>query len=112
MQAAPSLLANASPSGARRPAITILAPSATKTSAVRSPMPLVAPVITATLPSSRPMSFSWFDAGFEYIPGLPEQRKPGLPCHDRRGEPKCVLCPSLCDLRPPIVPWLDLILDS
>src|SRR6266404_5251587 len=55
----PSFLANASPSGARRPAMTILAPSATKTSAVRKPMPLVAPVITATLPSSRPISFSF-----------------------------------------------------
>jgi hypothetical protein len=40
--------------------MTILAPSATKTSAVRKPMPLVAPVITATLPSSRPMSISPF----------------------------------------------------
>jgi hypothetical protein len=40
--------------------MTILAPSATKISAVRQPMPLVAPVITATLPSSLPMSFSWF----------------------------------------------------
>ena len=54
-QAAPSCFASASPSGMRRPAITILAPSATKTSAVRNPMPLVAPVITATLPSSLPI---------------------------------------------------------
>jgi hypothetical protein len=41
---------------ARRPATTIFAPSATKISAVRNPIPLVAPVITATLPSNRPMS--------------------------------------------------------
>lgn len=46
--------------GLRRPAITILAPSATKTSAVRNPIPLVAPVITATLPSSLPMECSCF----------------------------------------------------
>src|SRR6185295_8522936 len=58
MQAAPSFLASASPSGARRPAITIFAPCSTKISAVLSPMPLVAPVMTATLPFSRPMSFS------------------------------------------------------
>ena len=51
----PSRRASASPSGARRPAMTTLAPSATKTSAVRNPMPLVAPVITATLPSNRPI---------------------------------------------------------
>src|SRR3954454_13448215 len=54
--AAPSLAASASPSGARRPAMTTLAPSATKISAVRNPMPLVAPVITATLPSNRAIS--------------------------------------------------------
>ena len=41
--------------------MTILAPSATKISAVRRPMPLVAPVITATLPSSRPMLVLLFD---------------------------------------------------
>src|SRR5205823_5326326 len=57
-QVAPSFLASASPSGARRPAITIFAPSATNSSAVCSPMPLVAPVITATFPSSRPTSSS------------------------------------------------------
>ncbi len=56
MQFVPSFLASASPSGARRPAITIFAPSATNSSAVCNPMPLVAPVITATLPSSRPIS--------------------------------------------------------
>ena len=56
MQAAPSFFASASPSGMRRPAMTTFAPSATNISAVRSPMPLVAPVMTATLPSSRPMS--------------------------------------------------------
>src|SRR3984957_7951063 len=60
MQLLPSFFASASPSGTRRPAMTILAPSATNISAVRRPMPLVAPVITATLPSSRPMSFSSF----------------------------------------------------
>src|SRR3984893_1000109 len=77
MQAAPSLPASASPSGARRPAMTILAPSATKTSAVRKPMPLVAPVITATLLSNRPILFSCFcDTGFEYISGPAEQHKP------------------------------------
>src|SRR5581483_11663212 len=37
--------------------MTIFAPSATKISAVRYPMPLVAPVITATLPSSFPICF-------------------------------------------------------
>ena len=58
-QLAPSFLASASPSGARRPAITIFAPSATKISAVRNPMPLVAPVMTAILPFSRPMSLSF-----------------------------------------------------
>src|SRR6185312_13187057 len=56
MQLPPSFFASASPSRTRRPAMTILAPSATKNSAVRRPMPLVAPVITPTLPSSRPMS--------------------------------------------------------
>jgi hypothetical protein len=61
MHAGPSFLASASPSGARRPAMTIFAPSATKISAVRSPIPLVAPVITATLPSNRPMSLSFQD---------------------------------------------------
>jgi hypothetical protein len=57
--------------------MTILAPSATNTSAVRRPMPLVAPVMTATLPLSRPISFSWFlsDVEQNYIPGLREQRK-------------------------------------
>jgi hypothetical protein len=34
------------------------APSATNTSAVRRPMPLVAPVMTAILPLSRPMPSS------------------------------------------------------
>src|SRR6202022_164238 len=71
-QLAPSLPASASPSGARRPAMTIFAPSATNISAVRSPIPLVAPVMTATLPSSRPISFSRScDAGFS----ISEQRK-------------------------------------
>ena len=48
--------------GARRPAVTIFAPSATKISAVCKPMPLVAPVITATLPFSRPIWLTPFDA--------------------------------------------------
>src|SRR5436305_1662519 len=43
MQLVPSFFASASPSGARRPAITIFAPSSTKISAVVDPMPLVAP---------------------------------------------------------------------
>ena len=57
--------------------MTMLAPSATKISAVFSPMPLVAPVIIATLPSSLPISFLpvLSDVGF-YISGLNEQRKP------------------------------------
>jgi hypothetical protein len=63
MQLAPSFFASASPSAARRPAITIFAPSATNISAVCHPMPLVAPVITATLPSSRPMSLPPVDIG-------------------------------------------------
>ena len=50
----PSESASASPSAARRPDTTTVAPSATKTSAVLRPMPLVAPAITATLPSRRP----------------------------------------------------------
>src|SRR5581483_134249 len=60
-QLAPSFFASASPSGTRRPAMTISAPSATKISAVRSPMPLVAPVITATFPSSFPILLSFPD---------------------------------------------------
>src|SRR3954447_7253317 len=59
---APSFFARASPSGARRPATTTLAPSATNISAVRRPMPLVAPVITATLPLSRSILVSSEDA--------------------------------------------------
>jgi hypothetical protein len=41
-------------------------------------MPLVAPVMTATLPLNRPMSSSPDDAGLHYISGLMEQGKPGL----------------------------------
>jgi hypothetical protein len=33
-------------------------------------MPLVAPVMTAILPSSRPMSFSFYESLFPYHPGL------------------------------------------
>ena len=69
--------------GDTRPAMTILAASATKISAVRNPMPLVAPVMTATLPSSRPMSFSPFEIRFQCISGLSEQRKPSFAFDDR-----------------------------
>ncbi len=51
-------MARASPAEARPPARQLLVPSATNISAVRNPMPLVEPVMTATLPLSRPMSFS------------------------------------------------------
>lgn len=47
--------ATARPYSSRRPAITSFAPSAAKTSAVRLPMPLVAPVTMHTLSWSRPM---------------------------------------------------------
>ena len=56
--AAPIRLATASPSGLRRPVNTTLAPSATKSSAVLVPMPLVPPVTIATLPSSIPILVS------------------------------------------------------
>src|SRR5262245_44044251 len=52
----PSFFANPSPSACRRPVNTTLAPSCTNSSAVRAPMPLVAPVMIATLPSSMPMA--------------------------------------------------------
>src|SRR5262245_2322587 len=52
----PSFFANPSPSAWRRPAMTTLAPSSTNSSAVRAPMPLVPPVMIATLPSSAPIS--------------------------------------------------------
>jgi hypothetical protein len=57
--------------------MTIFAPSATNISAVRRPMPLVAPVMTATLPLNRPMPFSpcLSDVDSKYISGLTEQRK-------------------------------------
>src|SRR5664280_2471695 len=47
-----------SASAATTSATTTLAPSAAKRIAVTRPMPLPAPVITATLPSSRPIDFS------------------------------------------------------
>jgi hypothetical protein len=48
----PHRFSNARPSDSRLPAPTTRAPSATKTSAMRSPIPLVAPVTIAILPSS------------------------------------------------------------
>jgi hypothetical protein len=86
MQLAPSFLASASPSGARRPAITIFAPSATNISAVCSPMPLVAPVMTAILPSSRPMS-SPPDIGCIQYSSPPPSWQAGLSHPDRGTEP-------------------------
>ncbi len=50
----PRSRASASPFTTVRPASTTWAPSAAKRRAVASPMPLVAPVMIATLPSSRP----------------------------------------------------------
>src|SRR6185437_8201637 len=52
----PRVRASLSPRSRRRSAITTLAPSLTKISAVRAPMPLAAPVTTATLPASIVMS--------------------------------------------------------
>ena len=49
--------ARLSPSACLRPAMTTWAPSSTNSSAVRAPMPLVLPVITAILPSSAPMAW-------------------------------------------------------
>src|SRR5579871_3896562 len=83
MQWAPSFLASASPSGARRPAMTILAPSATKISAVRRPIPLVAPVITPTLPSSRPISMSLSIHSHHIGPDITDHLKTGL-CRNLR----------------------------
>jgi hypothetical protein len=56
--------------------MTILAPSATNISAVLSPIPLVAPVITATFPSSLPILLVLLlTRSRENILGLSEQRK-------------------------------------
>jgi hypothetical protein len=52
----PHFSSNARPSASRRPAATPRAPSVTKISAMRSPMPLVAPVTIATFPSSLPVN--------------------------------------------------------
>ena len=54
----PRLASRLRPSSSRRPVATTLAPSATKISAVRRPMPLVAPVTMVILPSSLPMPYS------------------------------------------------------
>ena len=54
----PIFAATASPSVLRRPVKRTLAPSSTNSSAVRAPMPLVAPVMMPTLPSSMPMALS------------------------------------------------------
>jgi hypothetical protein len=56
LAAAPSVRANRFAFSSRRPAMTTRAPSATNSSAVRAPMPLVLPVMTATLPSSAPVA--------------------------------------------------------
>src|SRR3954467_14842597 len=56
----PRLVSSERPSSSRRPVASTLAPSWTKISAVRRPMPLVAPVTMVILPSSLPMDFSPF----------------------------------------------------
>src|ERR1700722_19632337 len=53
--------------------------------AVRRPTPLVVPVITVTLPSSRPIPFSFLTRLDSNIPGLPEQRKPRVGVPQRVG---------------------------
>ena len=57
----PSLAARASPSALRRPVKTTLAPSAMNSSAVRAPIPLVAPVMMATLLSTMPIVVFSYD---------------------------------------------------
>src|ERR1700733_4240748 len=52
---------------------------------VRRPTPLVVPVITVTLPSSRPIPFSFLTRLDSNIPGLPEQRKPRVGALQRVG---------------------------
>src|SRR5882757_800936 len=54
--AAPSSSANAVPSSSRMSPITTLAPSATNSRACDAPMPLAPPLISATFPSTRPMT--------------------------------------------------------
>src|SRR5882724_9913548 len=49
--------ASVSPASRRRPAMTTVAPSSTKSSTVRAPIPLVPPTMIATLPSSTPIVF-------------------------------------------------------
>jgi hypothetical protein len=71
--------------------MTIFAPSATKTSAVRKPMPLVAPVMTATLPSSRPISLSFLRSShfcLDQYPRLAEATQAVLAFQDRGPNPK------------------------
>ena len=69
MQAAPSRLASASPSGTRRPAITTFRALGDEISAVRIPMPLVAPVITATFLPAVPCRLPVFsDACLDTFP--------------------------------------------
>jgi hypothetical protein len=64
----PTEASSVRPSSARRPVATTLAPSATNSSTVRRPMPLVAPVTIAILPSSLPMLLSPLPEGNDTPP--------------------------------------------
>src|SRR5256885_17227207 len=68
----------------RRPAITIFASSATNSSAVCNPIPLVAPVTTATLPSSRPITSPPVAIGSANIPAPRPARQARLFHCDRQ----------------------------